>query len=156
MRILIFSDTHDKIDNCITAIDGMPHVDMILHAGDCASDAEDLSYAYPHIPVHFVKGNNDFYSNAPAELLINAGGKRIFVTHGHLQRVKFDIEFETLIEYAKERSADLAVFGHTHMPYEGFFSGVTLLNPGSIRYGGTYAICDIENEKIRNTICTIK
>lgn len=156
MRILIFSDTHDKIDRCITAINSMPRVDMILHAGDCVSDAEDLSYAYPHIPVHFVKGNNDFYTNVPSELLINADNKRIFITHGHLQRVKFDAEYETLIEQANERSADLAVFGHTHEPYEGFFGNLTLLNPGSIRYGGTYAICDIENEKIKNTICTMK
>lgn len=154
MRILIFSDTHNKINGCLSVIEASDRVDMILHAGDCVEDAEDLSSIYPHIPVYYVKGNNDFFTSAPNERIIKAAGKRIYLTHGHLQRVKYD--YHMLISEAHRQNADLAVFGHTHLPHQEFCGALTVLNPGSMRFGKTYAVCDIEDDKLTTRLCTLE
>lgn len=150
MRILVFSDTHHTTDDCIRIIEKLKGagVDMILHAGDCNADAEDIMYIYPEIPVKYVQGNNDF-SRVPTELMVEAQGHRIFMTHGHGYRVKYDADYDTLIKRAKELDADTVVFGHTHIPYCSMEKGVTVLNPGSIKYGGTYGIIEIEDGKLR-------
>lgn len=151
MRILVFSDTHHNTDGCIRVIENLKQfgIDMILHAGDCNSDAEDLSYIYPEIPLKYVQGNNDF-SKVPNDLLIEADGHKIFLTHGHGYRVKAEMDFyDTLVKKAKELGADCAVFGHTHEPYCYVRNGVRLLNPGSIKYGGTYGVIEIEDGKLR-------
>jgi len=151
MRILVFSDTHHNTDGCISVIEHFRHtgVDMILHAGDCNSDAEDISYIYPEIPVKYVQGNNDF-SRVPGDLLIEAVGKKIFLTHGHGYRVKAESgTFVTLRKKAEELGADCVVFGHTHEPYCDCHYGIRMLNPGSIKYGRTYAVIEIEDGKLR-------
>lgn len=156
MRILIFSDTHGYIEDCIALIGNIQKTDMVLHAGDYTEDAEKLAAMYPRLPLYYVKGNGDFFTSAPNEQLIHADGKRIYLTHGHLQSVKSDKEYETLVGQAKELNADLAVFGHTHQPYEGFFGNLTLLNPGSLRYTGTYGVCEIEDGKLKTCICSVR
>lgn len=153
MRILIFSDTHGQINRCLSVIDRVGKVDMILHAGDYVDDAEDLAAVYPHIPLHYVAGNNDLFSNAPHELIINAGGKRIIVIHGHVQRVKTEPSYATLIKYAKSKDVDMVVFGHTHISHLENAGNLTVCNPGSIRYMSTYAVCDIEDGVIKVSIC---
>ncbi|MCX7714360.1 MAG: metallophosphoesterase [Clostridia bacterium] len=155
MRILAFSDSHHHINGCIKVINAIEKVDMILHAGDCNRDAEDLAALYPHIEIKYVQGNNDF-DRKPKELCFEAGGKKIFLTHGHLYRVKTDFEYETLIEKAKHENADLAVFGHTHIPYSNTFGSLNLLNPGSICYCGTYGIIEIENGKLRTAVLSLR
>ncbi|MCC8169513.1 MAG: metallophosphoesterase family protein, partial [Oscillospiraceae bacterium] len=69
-RILIFSDTHGFTDDCINIINSSDRVSSVIHAGDCVRDAEDLEYVFPNIPIHYVKGNNDFYTSAPSELTV--------------------------------------------------------------------------------------
>lgn len=155
MRILIFSDTHGITDSCISVINSFGKADMLLHAGDCVRDAEDLSYIYPRLPLYYVRGNNDFCTNAPNELLVNAEGKRLFLTHGHAQRVKYESDCRTLAAQAKANGADVAVFGHTHNPYTDYVGSVILFNPGSMRYGGTYGVINIENGEIKTKICEI-
>lgn len=153
MRILIFSDTHGDINGCISVIDAVKKVDMLLHAGDCARDAEDLACLYPNIPLHFVAGNNDLFTNAPDDLLIHAGEKKIFLTHGHQERVKWEHTYETLAEKAKSKYADLVVFGHTHVPYTGYAGNLMIFNPGSMRYGGTYGVCEIDDGRLKTAVC---
>lgn len=146
-RILIFSDTHKDIGQCIRLIENMVGVTMIIHAGDHAKDAEDLQMIFPDIPVRYVRGNCDI-SNAPADLLLEIGGKRIFVTHGHLYGVKGDAEYKELTEKAKSLQADAAIFGHTHVPF--LQKGTpTLINPGSMKSLHAYAVIEIEDDKLR-------
>ncbi|MBS7298424.1 MAG: metallophosphoesterase [Eubacteriales bacterium] len=147
MRILVFSDTHGLIDSVVNTINRIDAVDMILHAGDVSSDAEDLSYIFPDIPVRYVCGNCEM-SRVQPELIIDAEGKRIFLTHGHLHNVKYEAGYSTLVAKAKEQHADIAVFGHTHNPVCQNFGDFIILNPGSSRYGSTYGVIEIENGKI--------
>ena len=153
-RLLVFSDSHNRIDNCEEVINSFPYkISGIIHAGDCARDAEDLEAIYPDIPIYYVHGNTDYISGAPDELIFEIDGIRIFLTHGYEYNVKQEIltGYRTLLNTAKMKNADLCIFGHTHFPATEIHMGVTLLNPGSIRYGGEYAVVEIENGKVKTT-----
>lgn len=154
MRILVFSDSHRDVQSCLVMINKIAGVDMVIHAGDHAADAEDLQMIFPDIDVRFVCGNCDF-SKAPAELLFKADGKNIFLTHGHLHNVKYDSEYKTLADSALEKNADIAVFGHTHKPFYKNTGNLILLNPGSIRYGRTFGIIETDAGKLRADICDL-
>lgn len=148
MKILVFSDTHGRIDSCIRIIKNTDDVDMIIHAGDHSSDAEEIQKQFPDIPVKYVRGNCDF-SSAPSELIINTEYKDIFVTHGHLYNVKLESDYRTLIERAKSKNAGIIVFGHTHIPFNENNVDYSILNPGSVKYSGTYGIISIKKDKIQ-------
>lgn len=153
-RLLVFSDSHGSINNCEEVINNFQYkVSAILHAGDYARDAEDLESIYPDIPVYYVHGNTDYISRAPGEIVFEIDGVRIFLTHGHEYYVKQEIRsgYRTLLNKAKMEEVDLCVFGHTHIPATELNLGVTLLNPGSIRYNGEYAVVEIENGKVKTT-----
>ena len=150
-RILIFADTHGYINNCIKIIDKtMP--DMIIHAGDIVRDAEDIMAIYPDIPLYCVRGNNDFSQRFPDSLTLVVDGKTIFVTHGHEYSVKYESSLSSLECKARKVNADLCIFGHTHTPYSDIRGSLTILNPGSSRFTGTYGICEIENGKMKTCI----
>lgn len=154
-KILIFSDTHGYIDDCISIINSTDIVSAVIHAGDYTRDAEDLISIFPNIPVYYVKGNNDFYTSAPMNFTLKAGVKNIFITHGHEYHVKYEADYRTLAEKAKEAGADLAIFGHTHIPYTAYTGKLTLLNPGSVRFSKTYAIAEIDGNNLKTKIIDI-
>ena len=154
-KILIFSDTHGDINRCLDIIEKADSVSAIFHAGDYTGDAEDLESIYPNIPIYYVKGNNDYFSKAPSHMLITIDGVKIFITHGHEQNVKYEYEFMTLRKAAEKYDPDLIIFGHTHIPYTDYKGKATLLNPGSIRYTGTYAEAEIENGKLKTKIIEV-
>ncbi len=158
MKIGILSDTHGirKITEKVLEED-MKNVDMILHAGDLISDArhiERLNYK-----VHYVAGNCDPYGAKPIEKLLKIQGKRVFLTHGHVYGVKTG--YGALLIRAKQLSADIVIFGHTHYPENTFIDNILFFNPGSptLPKGGgqgTFGILEIANENINADINTIK
>ena len=154
-KILIFSDTHGDINRCLDIIEKADSVSAIFHAGDYTGDAEDLESIYPNIPIYYVKGNNDYFSKAPSHMLVTIDGVKIFITHGHEQNVKYEYEFMTLRKAAEKYDPDLIIFGHTPLPYTDYKGKATLLNPGSIRYTGTYAEAEIENGKLKTKIIEV-
>jgi len=151
MRILIFSDSHADISLCSALIEKIG-ADIVLHAGDHARDAEKLLEKFPDLDIRFVCGNCDFI-DTPTELNFCIENKNIFLTHGHKFNVKHDYEYKKLHYKALEIGADLAVFGHTHDPYNCDYGNIILLNPGSIKYTRTFGIAEIENNKLRADIC---
>lgn len=153
-KILIFSDTHGHTDPCIRLIE-QEHPNAVIHAGDCVRDAEDLTYAYPNIPIYFVQGNNDLFTGAPPRMTVIIDGVKIFITHGHEYRVKYEADYRTLKNAASTVSSDLVIFGHTHIPYVDYSQGAVVLNPGSVRFSGTYAVAEIENGNVKTSIFDI-
>ncbi len=146
MRILVFSDSHSDVDSCIDVIERIKGVDMVLHAGDCLRDALTLERAYPDMDIRCVAGNCDFGID-DKELIIETEGKRIFLTHGDLYGVKTG--YSRISYKAEEIGADIAVFGHSHIPLCEEYGSVMLLNPGSIRYSRTYGVIEIEDGELR-------
>ena len=154
-KILIFSDTHGYTNPCIKIIQNTKDLYAVIHAGDCVSDAEDLQYIFPQIPIYNVRGNNDFYSRSPMNKLVTIDKIKIFITHGHEERVKYDLSLSTLKSKAEKYDADLVVFGHTHIPKTEFHGKMTIINPGSVKFSRTYAVAEIENDFVKTTILNI-
>ena len=153
-KIIVFSDTHGHFDDAIDIINREGQVNMIIHAGDTSKDAEEIECMFESIPIYYVCGNCDYFSSAPNILCPTVFGKKFFITHGHGYHVKSEseIDYPSLVWEGKERDADIIVFGHTHIPYIGYSGKATVINPGSLRYTRTYAVCTIDGDKVRADI----
>lgn len=131
MKILIVSDTHKSHRAFEQVIERERPFDLLLHLGD-VEGAGDYIEALVDCPVHMVRGNNDFFSDLPAEKEIMIDGCHVFMTHGHYYYVS--IGEDRLREEARGRGADVAMYGHTHMPSMTAEEDLVILNPGSIAY----------------------
>lgn len=128
MKIGIMSDSHGDRRAIDRALERAGKVDFWLHAGDCVPDAAYLGLVSAK-RVENVAGNTDWPDGTPDEVVVEAGGHRIFLTHGHIYGVRSTLEM--LVKAAKEAGADLAVYGHTHV-VQHVPGEVTVLNPGSV------------------------
>lgn len=132
MRVGVFSDSHGDHEALDELLERMGALDAVCFLGDVARDAEHLRErlaAMPNQPVLYaVRGNNDYYSTCtlPWDLLIELGGVRIYMTHGHRL-----VSLMNLAYKAQECGAQVALFGHTHQALCETVQGVLLLNPGS-------------------------
>ena len=132
MRVGVFSDSHGDHEALDELLERMGALDAVCFLGDVARDAEHLRErlaAMPNQPVLYaVRGNNDYYSTCtlPWDLLIELGGVRIYLTHGHRL-----VSLMNLAYKAQECGAQVALFGHTHQALCETVQGVLLLNPGS-------------------------
>ena len=109
-----------------------------------------LAARFPDIPLEAVCGNCDF-DRETEEKVILVENKRIFLCHGHRYHVKSG--YLNLQYAAREKEADLVLFGHTHRIFYEQHNGLSMLNPGSIgepRYPGkpSYGRVIIENGQI--------
>lgn len=127
-KILVLSDSHGNMSNMIEAVNNT-EPDMILHLGDCWSDAQKLRKKYPEIPMEQVPGNCD-WDEGEEELILTIEGMQVLVCHGHAYNVKAG--YLTMEMGALEKNVDLALFGHTHKVFYDYHNGVRLMNPGSI------------------------
>ncbi len=131
MRVLVMSDTHGEYKNLDQVLERERPYDLIIHLGDIEG-AEDYIEAAAGCPLEAVRGNNDYFSNLPGEKIIEAGGRRIFITHGHYYYVAAGVEH--LIKEGYARNVDIVMFGHTHRPLLREERGLVILNPGSLCY----------------------
>ncbi len=149
MKILIVSDTHKSHKNLERVLEENKDIDMLIHLGD-VEGAEDYIEALAGCPVHIVSGNNDFFSDLPFEEEFMIGGHHVFITHGHYYGIV--IGEERLAQEARERGADIVMYGHTHRPFFKEENGLVVLNPGSIAYPRqlgrepSYMIMEVDEE----------
>lgn len=122
--IAVFSDSHgyaSLLPKCAEQIGAA----AVIHLGDHARDARKID-----LPQYVVNGNCDFSSDYPNELLLEIGSKRVLLTHGHFQGVKYGLK--RLCDYARELGAQFALYGHTHIADIYRDGGVVAANPGSL------------------------
>jgi putative phosphoesterase len=155
LKILILSDTHRLLGCAYDAVE-LERPDLIVHLGDHLSDAEDLGSAFPETDLLYVPGNCDWDVTARESLLIEREGARLFLTHGHLFRVKQGTDL--LEKEARRLGANAALFGHTHVAYCQCKDGLWLVNPGAcsqVSSRPSYAVMEIAkgNIKCRLTAC---
>lgn len=120
----MISDTHGLLRPEV--FDEFADVDHILHAGDIVDPAilDDLSSI---APVTAVYGNCDGWmvrERTAADAVVEFGGVRIAMTHGHL-----DASFERIPD--RFPAARVVIHGHSHLPRADWLGNVLLLNPGS-------------------------
>lgn len=142
IKALVFSDTHGNIDDCIFIIKENNDAELVIHAGDCVDDAENLSYIFPNVKFEYVRGNNDLFSKESDEKVVSVFNRKIFLTHGHIYGVKNGLS--KLLDKAKKLECDIAIFGHTHIVHYENRGGVALLNPGASRGSrASYAVIEV-------------
>ena len=150
-NIVAFSDAHGRLpmtDRVLTVLD---EADYIFFLGDGGKDIDFLNGAY-RSKLHYVHGNCDFRSGRREEL-VETDGVKFFLTHGHDYGVKSD--YLSLSYAAREKGADVALFGHTHRPVILKDGLLTLINPGSLGYGGNYCYMSAWNGKFAAKLVTL-
>lgn len=145
----MISDSHGnrkRIQDCLPYLESAEH---ILHAGDFYEDAKLIDSSVK-CKVTAVTGNCDYMVRGPIEEMLALDGKRIYLTHGHLYKVKRGLTL--LVERAKSLEVHIAVFGHTHFPQVFYRDGILFVNPGSLhspRQGYQPSIALIDTSKRR-------
>jgi uncharacterized protein len=132
VRVVVLSDTHAprRWTSCPPAVaEQLRGADQILHAGDvCVAEVLDELSGYA--PVRAVVGNNDGPDvaawGAKPTLEFQLAGLNVAMIHdsgqaaGRLTRMRRAFP-----------RADLAVFGHSHIPLDDGDGRLRIFNPGS-------------------------
>lgn len=149
MRLVVISDSHGRKGNVFDIIEmHIEDADYFLCLGDCngGKDFEDAQiYFKEKLRLLSVCGNCDWYSTEPAVREITPNGKRVMFCHGHTFKAKYGIEM--LAYEAKQRNADVVIFGHTHNPFHEYRDGLHIFNPGAAQ-DGCYGMVDITDSGI--------
>lgn len=130
--IFCFSDTHGSpVPEKLKSI--MAESDKVVFCGDGPLSERSFFESLGDKFVE-VRGNVDGHvRGVEEETAFELEGLKILVTHGHNYKVKRD--FLEIYMRARECSADLVLFGHTHCYEEVREGNVTLVNVGSLGHG---------------------
>lgn len=158
MRIIVFSDSHGDVRCMDKAISAAGDIDAIIHLGDIERDVAYLEKNYSQYPIYAVLGNNDLFmagsGRRKTELAFELGGVKIYMCHGHTKGVRSGVGGVTAA--AKERKCSVALYGHTHVPFDETVDGVLVFNPGSCRLPRngkpSFGILEIENGKCSSVV----
>lgn len=131
MKVLIVSDTHGNDRNLERVLLQNYPMDAVFHLGDMEGSESYIEDICP-CPVYMVSGNNDFFSPAQAEQVVEMEGHRIFMTHGHRYGVTYNLEKVKLA--AEARKCDFVFCGHSHRPLVDDEERIIVVNPGSLTY----------------------
>jgi len=156
MKIAVLSDTHGNYPLAIKMLDRISDLDCIIHLGDVLHDADIIEQALC-IPVIKLAGNCDSSPRIKREVLLNICGKSIFLSHGDLYRVKSGIG--RIYEKASSVSADIVLYGHTHVPAVQKKGEILLVNPGSLKetqVPQSLAIIRLSNKEASAEIIMVK
>ena len=136
-KLLVLSDSHGgraAIERVLLKENA--NIDALVFLGDGLRDLEQALTLYPRLRAYSVAGNCDYGALEPMD--------------GHMYGVKYDLD--TLTDAAAARGAEVALFGHTHVPHAEQRGKVFLFNPGSCGrcYTGpnTYGLLTLENGKV--------
>lgn len=146
MRILVISDTHGD-DRDIDRLIDVVAPDRIYHLGDSENEGRYLLNV-AKCPVELVRGNCDWSSSLPYEVVLEVGKHVMLLTHGHRERCK--ASYDGLVKRARAVGADYILYGHTHVPEIEEYMGCTIINPGSLTYPrqygrrGTYGVLNVD------------
>ena len=132
MRVAVISDTHSPRywKRCPPAVAArLEGVELILHAGDVCR-AETLDELAAFAPVRAVLGNNDGPDvaawGAPERLELDVDGLAVAMIHDSGPAKGRATRLRGLFP-----TADLVVFGHSHIPWDETVAGQRAFNPGS-------------------------
>lgn len=151
MKIVVFSDTHGLTSSAQDVVEKNLDADLFIFLGDGENDYNFVYNNYPQKSFLGVAGNCDYYSKLPDVGEFFLKGKKIVYTHGHRYNVRASID--VLYCLAKEREADIVLFGHTHERFYSVRDGIHFLNPGSATIprdgkGRSYAVIELTEKTI--------
>ena len=148
MQVLIVSDVHGNDEALQRALQDNPQARVVFCLGGGVREYEAARASEPTREFCIVRGNCDWAAgDTPDAAVREIEGHRVLCLHGHLHGVK-----QSLLRAAyaaRERGADILLFGHTHVPYGEHHEGLYICNPGSLGYDGRYAVADITRDAVR-------
>jgi len=176
-KLLVLSDSHGNIAALKAVFKWanahIPPNDTICATAFLGDGISDLNYAYDETGFYsdwkLVKGNNDYGITMQETLTFDFEERHFFMCHGH--RYNLYGGYDTLIKNARSAGADVALYGHSHIPYYKIVNGITLVNPGSVgrprsKIGATFAVIECPQDKplcvkfyeigIQGKICEVK
>lgn len=149
MKILVLSDSHSSLRFMREAIRAVKP-NAVVHLGDYYDDGAAIAQEHDHIPFHQVPGNCDKYRCPDwlaATMCYPVCGVKLFMTHGHIHRVKSTLY--PLLEDARKSGAQAVLYGHTHEAVCYKDGDMWVLNPGSCGHsGGSVGLIETENGEI--------
>ena len=156
-RLLVLSDTHGNICaletvlNWAKAYSQSGGINTAVFLGDGISDIKRVVASTGFLcEWKMVRGNNDFEHSLPLSDVLDFGGHKLFLCHGH--RYSIYNGYYPLVESARNLNAEAVLFGHTHVPCHEKDDNILLINPGSVgrprsRTGATFAVIGCEPGK---------
>ena len=146
-KIIIISDSHGDRGALASVLATEQDADALIFLGDGLSDLAAVRASCRCPMVYEVRGNCDYDKSVPPERLVAFENLLLFFTHGHGYEVKATLG--PLLRAAKQREADIVLFGHTHTPHLEQVEGIWVFNPGSVSIPRTrrpsYGILTITN-----------
>ena len=151
IRALILSDIHGETTTLRWLLEEVwkqvGPIDAYICLGDGVRDFDNavafIRQRDEHATLYAVRGNCDFTAAHPDRLVIHLGGLKIYLTHGHIHRVKGGLDY--LRSAAREAGADIALYGHTHRANVEYTTP-WMINPGAAE-NDCCALLEIENGK---------
>lgn len=159
MKIVVVADTHKNYKDYKAVIEKNDDADLYIHLGDGEHEFLDVAREFPDKKFIFVQGNCDFGTYKLMEI-VEAGGYKLLCVHGHEYNVQGGLD--ALINEAKTRGCQVALYGHTHMYRTECIDGVYIMNPGAIdsprgKNKPSYGIIHIDDSgKLKMNIVAIK
>lgn len=140
MRLGIIADTHNHLDLVQRAVAEFRErrIEVLIHCGDVTT--APIVEALAGWPAYYVYGNNDAnrlheleqaFAKVGATSLhwggcIELAGKKLGVSHGHLQREMHRLRGQEL---------DYLFYGHTHEARDEHHGATRCVNPGGVPRG---------------------
>lgn len=141
MKLIVMSDSHSDLETIQAIRNRETDADAYFHCGDSelAIDADILQ------GMEIVQGNCDWNAAFPESVVAEVDTQKVLMVHGHQHGVKQSL---IQLKYAAEQvSANIVLFGHSHLYGADLQEGVLYVNPGStlLPRGGrvaTYAVIE--------------
>jgi putative phosphoesterase len=163
MKVAIFSDSHDNLENLKRAIDWIKKekIEILIHCGDVAS-FDTLKFIMDNFPgeVFLSLGNMD--KDYSLEKFPKTNKIKIEREFGEIEIKNKKIAFchspALAKKLAKGQKYDFIFFGHTHKAWEEKIGKTRIINPGELAglyYKPTFAVCDFETGKVELKVLEI-
>ena len=137
---IIIADTHGYAPKEI--LSEIDRADKLIFAGDGYTALYNWLSEDNRRKLIGVAGNCDYDCGAPTVATFRIEDVNIYLTHGHLHRVKY--HYYGLLSAAQQERCSIAIYGHTHSEDNTTIDGVTLFNPASYRYCGSYGYLTVD------------
>ena len=101
LKICLCSDNHGDMDSLQQVLSENPACDYYLHCGDSQFSPDEIR------PFISIRGNNDWDYDYPKQLILEIGGHRILLIHGH----GYTYQMDQFARKARSEHADVVFFG---------------------------------------------